>query len=231
MSAVLSDFQRGRIVGAREAGMSIHDTCKLVGVSKTTVCRIMAEYHEGKTSPDKSSGRNPKLGSRQQRVLKQIVKGDRRITAVKATACLNDSLEEPVSTRTVRRELHKMGMHGRAAIKKPLIKPANASKRNRWCKAHRNWRAQWQKVVYSDESTFTLFPTTGRVYVWRTPKEAYDLDCLKPTVKHGGGSVMVWGAISWYGVGPIIAVKGTMRAEHYKDVLDNQVCFVKANKH
>lgn len=224
MAVVLSEFQRGRIVGAREAGMSIHATCKLVGVSKTTVCRIMEEYSRGKTTADKSTGRKPKLDSRQKRSLKRIVRKDRRITAVKATASLNDSLEEPVSTRTVRRELHKMGMHGRAAIKKPLIRPANAAKRNRWCKAHKDWRiAQCKKVVYSDESTFTLFPTTGRVYVWRTPKEAYDLDCLKPTVKHGGGSVMVWGAISWYGVGPIIAVKGTMKADHYRDVLENQV--------
>lgn len=224
MAVFFSEFQRGRIVGAREAGMSIHATCKLVGVSKTTVCRIMEEYSRGKTTADKSTGRKPKLDSRQKRSLKRIVRKDRRITAVKATASLNDSLEEPVSTRTVRRELHKMGMHGRAAIKKPLIRPANAAKRNRWCKAHKDWRiAQWKKVVYSDESTFTLFPTTGRVYVWRTPKEAYDLDCLKPTVKHGGGSVMVWGAISWYGVGPIIAVKGTMKADHYREVLENQV--------
>ncbi|KAL9698867.1 hypothetical protein quinque_002308 [Culex quinquefasciatus] len=126
----------------------------------------MEEYSRGKTTADKSTGRKPKLDSRQKRSLKRI--------------------------------------------------------RNRWCKAHKDWRiAQWKKVVYSDESTFTLFPTTGRVYVWR--KEAYDLDCLKPTVKHGGGSVMVWGAISWYGVGPITAVKGTMKADHYREVLENQV--------
>lgn len=34
---------------------------------------------------------------------------------------------------------------------------------------------------------------------------------------------MVWGAISWHGLGPIIAVKGTMKSEHYRNVLENQV--------
>ena len=29
------------------------------------------------------------------------------------------------------------------------------------------------------------------VYVWRTPKEAYNPDCLVPTVKLEGGSVMI----------------------------------------
>jgi hypothetical protein len=42
------------------------------------------------------------------------------------------------------------------------------------------------RVVWPDESSFTLFPTSGRVCVWRTPKETYNPECLAPTVKHGG---------------------------------------------
>jgi hypothetical protein len=56
------------------------------------------------------------------------------------------------------------------------------------------------RVIWSDESSFMLFPTSRRVYVWRTPKEAYNLECLVPTMKHGGGCVMVWAAISWYNI-------------------------------
>jgi hypothetical protein len=55
-------------------------------------------------------------------------------------------------------------------------------------------------VIWSDELSFMLFPASGRVYIWRTPKEAYNLECLVPTLKHGGGSVMVWAAISWYSI-------------------------------
>jgi hypothetical protein len=63
------------------------------------------------------------------------------------TAELNIQLEDPVSTKTVRRELHKSNIHGRAAILKPLITESNGS-------VH---------VIWSDESSFTLFPTSGRV--------------------------------------------------------------------
>jgi hypothetical protein len=45
-----------------------------------------------------------------------------------------------------------------------------------------------------------LFFTSGRVYVWRTPKEACNLECLVQTLKHGGGSMMVWAAVSWYSI-------------------------------
>jgi hypothetical protein len=46
-------------------------------------------------------------------------------------------------------------------------------------------------MIWSDEWSFTLFPTSGRVYVWGTPKEAYSPAYLVPTMKHGGGSVVV----------------------------------------
>jgi hypothetical protein len=55
-------------------------------------------------------------------------------------------------------------------------------------------------VIWSDELSFTLFPASGRVYVWRTPKEAHNPACLVPTVRHWGGYVMVWAAISGYSI-------------------------------
>jgi hypothetical protein len=55
-------------------------------------------------------------------------------------------------------------------------------------------------VMWSDESPFTLVPSSGSVYVWRTPKEAYNLEFLVPAVKHRVGSVMVWAAISWFSI-------------------------------
>jgi hypothetical protein len=41
------------------------------------------------------------------------------------------------------------------------------------------------RVIWSDEPSFTLLPTSGGVYVWGTPKEAYNPEWLVPTVKHG----------------------------------------------
>jgi hypothetical protein len=41
--------------------------------------------------------------------------------------------------------------------------------------------------MLSDELSFTLFPTLGRVYVCKIPKRACNLECLVPTVKHRGG--------------------------------------------
>jgi hypothetical protein len=43
-------------------------------------------------------------------------------------------------------------------------------------------------------------------------------------VKHGGGSVKIWAALSWCCAGPIIALNGRITASDYVDSLGNQVC-------
>jgi hypothetical protein len=53
--------------------------------------------------------------------------------------------------------------------------------------------------------------------------EAYNPECLLPTVKYGGGSVMILAAISWYYAGPIINLNGRIAAIDYVDMLDHQV--------
>jgi len=81
----------------------------------------------------------------------------------------------------------------------------------------------WKYVMWSDQSSFTLFPTSGWVYVWRTSKQVNKPECLVPTVKHGGGSVMIWAAISWYSAGRVITMNGRITASDYMDILGSQV--------
>ncbi|GFW86287.1 transposable element Tcb1 transposase [Trichonephila clavipes] len=74
-------------------------------------------------------------------------------------------------------------------------------------------------VIWSDESSSTLSQTTRRVFVWRTPTEAFHVDCLVPTVKHGGGSMMVWAAISSRGLRSLIVLRGMITGDHYRSIL------------
>jgi hypothetical protein len=80
-------------------------------------------------------------------------------------------------------------------------------------------------VIWSDEFSFTLFPTSGRVYVWRTPKQAYNPECLVPTVRHRVGSVMVWAAILWYSIllAHITTLHVRITAREHVDRLGKQV--------
>ncbi|GFW18300.1 transposable element Tcb1 transposase [Trichonephila clavipes] len=44
---------------------------------------------------------------------------------------------------------------------------------------------------------------------------------LRPTVKHGGVSVMVWGCMASNGVGSLVFIDGIMNYKLYIDVLNN----------
>ena len=56
-------------------------------------------------------------------------------------------------------------------------------------------------------------------FVRRPPNKAYDPHYTLPTVKHGGGSIQVWGCMSSSGVGRIHLVDGLMDSQQYVNIL------------
>ena len=49
----------------------------------------------------------------------------------------------------------------------------------------------WNHVLWSDEMKINLFGSDSFKHVWRRPGEEYKDKCVMPTVKHGGGNIMV----------------------------------------
>ncbi len=64
-----------------------------------------------------------------------------------------------------------------------------------------------------------LFDSDGVKRVWQQTGEEYKDKCVLPSVKHGGGSVMVWGCMSSAGTGELQFIEGTMNANMYCDIL------------
>jgi hypothetical protein len=129
------------------------------------------------------------------------------------TAELNIHLEDPVSTKTVQYELHKSNLHSRAATAKTVITESNVQMHERLCHDRKTWTSDNWKWAHDMVRRCSLHQEEFTVYVWRTPMEAYNLECMLPTVKHGGGSAMVWAGILWYSVGPIITLHGQITAK------------------
>ena len=65
-----------------------------------------------------------------------------------------------------------------------------------------------------------IFGNPGAVYVRRREGEAFHPDCVVPTVKFGGGSVMVWGCMASSGTGMLYTYEGRMNSTIYTNILD-----------
>lgn len=116
----------------------------------------------------------------------------RTCTAPEIREELNTIREKLVSVTTVQRRLRDHGLKGCIAARKPLLHKQNKVKRLQWAKKHKNWSInQWKKVLFTDESKFEIFGGKRRQYVRRQVGERMKEQCVVPTVKHGGGSVMV----------------------------------------
>ena len=84
-----------------------------------------------------------------------------------------------------------------------------------------NWSvAQWSKVLFSDESKFCISFGNQGPRVWRKNGEAHNPRCLKSSVKFPQ-SVLIWGAMSSAGVGPLCFIKSRVNAAVYQDILEH----------
>ena len=120
-----------------------------------------------------------------------------------------------VSNQTIWNRIHEHGLKGRAARKKPFLSKRHIAQRLKWAKEHQSWTANdWKKVLWSDETKINLFGTDGVTRVWRRCGDADKTKFCRPTMKHGGGSRMVWACMSWKGVGNFEIIDGIMNAPY-----------------
>ncbi|GBP14801.1 Transposable element Tc1 transposase, partial [Eumeta japonica] len=100
----------------------------------------------------------------------------------------------------------------------------NVKRRLHFCKTHKNWTVDdWKRVIWSDETKVNRYQSDGKEYYWHRPQERIQKHHVKETMKHGGGSIMVWGCFSWWNIGPLVRIQGIMKKEDYLNILQTNL--------
>lgn len=217
----LTTEQRAVIVHLHGQGKSNKKIAAEVGCSMKGVAGTIQRWKEtGNTTESAGRGRKRASSQRDDRVLVRLSLADRSLNSTELAREWKESAGVTLSSSTVRKRLIANGLRACKARKKPLLTEIQRKRRLEWARQHRSWTVeQWQRVLFSDESTFTINCHTGNSYVRRRPGEEYKPCCLKPTLKHPT-SVMIWGCMSGDGVGRLTVVDGMMNGRKYTEVLE-----------
>ncbi|KAI3377902.1 hypothetical protein L3Q82_009033 [Scortum barcoo] len=81
----------------------------------------------------------------------------------------------------------------------------------------------WDNVIWSDETKIELFGKNSTCRVWRRKNAELHPKNTIPTVKHGGGNIMLWGCFSAKEPGRLIRVKERMNGAMYREILSENL--------
>lgn len=222
----LSEFERGRIIGMMEAGLSARRVASHLGRSDSTVRRCWDQWiRERSHTRRPGSGRPRQTNSREDRHIIRHARVAPTSSLSTIQTQVAPSLQAPVSVRTVARRLSEGHLVSRRPLRVLPMTPAHRRLRLEWCRARRDWTAtEWNQVVFSDESRFNLGSDDNRLRVWRPRGERLNPPFALQRHTAPTPGVMVWGAITYDTRSPLILIDGTMTAQRYvRDILQPHV--------
>ncbi|GFV02791.1 transposable element Tc1 transposase [Trichonephila clavipes] len=124
-----------------------------------------------------------------------------------------------ISRKTVARRLRGGGLYARRPVVCVPLTRQHRTARLQWCREHHNWTEQdWECVLFSDESRFSLSSDCRRQLIWRESGTAYRPENIQEKDRYPTCSIMVWAGIMINGRTRLhVVANGTMTGQRYID--------------
>ncbi|GFT46618.1 transposable element Tcb2 transposase [Trichonephila clavipes] len=170
----LDAFTRGRIIGKLEEGCSVTSVAAEFGNAKSIVSRLWRQFQTTRTAiRGFSNGRPRATTPADGRYIVLQARRNRRQTTREIARHTTQATGRQISHFTVARRLHGGGLFARRPVPCVPLTPAHRRRRSLWCRKHRNWRDnEWGRVLFTDESRFSLSSDSHRIFIWREREAA-----------------------------------------------------------
>lgn len=142
-------------------------------------------------------------------------KRTRRLTAPEIRVEVNQTRVKPLSLTTVKRRLRGAKLYGHVAVRKS----AKTTKQEKTdavgsCPSRLDCRRFKKSSLVQWIQVWTI-RLKRRIYFRRSAQEKMMRDRVVLTIKHGAGSVMVWGCFPSQVTGDLIIIEGILKKEQY----------------
>ncbi|KAK3507438.1 hypothetical protein QTP70_020628 [Hemibagrus guttatus] len=220
----LSKDTRNKIVDLHQAGKTESAIGKQLGVKKSTVGAIIRKWKTYKTTDNlPRSGAPRKISPRGVKMITRTVSKNPRTTRGDLVNDLQRAGTK-VTKATISNTLRRQGLKSCSARRVPLLKPVHVRARLKFAREHLDDPEEdWENVIWSDETKIELFGKNSTCRVWRRKNAELHPKNTIPTVKHGGGNIMLWGCFSAKGPGRLIRVKERMNGAMYREILSKNL--------
>uniref|UniRef100_A0A8K9UDX3 Transposase n=1 Tax=Oncorhynchus mykiss TaxID=8022 RepID=A0A8K9UDX3_ONCMY len=214
---------RDKIVDLHKAGMGYRTIGKQLGEKAATVGAIIRKWKKFKMTINHTrSGVPCKISPCGALMIMRKVRDQARTTR---QGLVNDLKRAgaTVSKKTISNTLRRHGLKSCSARKVPLLKLAYVQARLKFANDHLDDpKEEWEQVMWSDETKIELFGLNSTRHVWRK-KDEYNPKNTIPTVKHGGGNIILWGCFSAKGTERLHRIEGRMDGAKYREILANNL--------
>ncbi|GFX05487.1 transposable element Tcb1 transposase [Trichonephila clavipes] len=154
--------------------------------------------------------------SREDRKIVRMAVTNRSVTSQTVVQDIESVTHHSVSARTIRRRLQQSGLSARRPLLGLPLTQNHRRLRCQWCDERRIWVAEWNEVVFTDESRICLLHHDGRIRVWRHRGERM-LNSCGVMHRHTGPvlGIMVWDGIGYHSRTPLVCIAGTLNSQRY----------------
>lgn len=140
--------------------------------------------------------------------------------STKSPAAIAREIKSTASLSTVTRVIKRASHLKRQKLKKkPTLQNHHILTRLEFAKNHMSWTHQWKTVIFTDEKKFNLDGPDGFNYYFHDLRKEEKIMSRRHSSLH---SVMVWGAISYYGAIDIVFLQGKQNSKKYLQLLKDE---------
>ncbi|GFY33253.1 transposable element Tc1 transposase [Trichonephila clavipes] len=212
----VSEFDRGRIVAYRDCRLSFRQIGSRITRNQTTVIRVWDRWNQEGTT-DRHGRSHPlqcTISREDRQIVRRAVK-DHSVSSRTVAQHIESVTYHSVSARTIRRRLQQSGLSARRPLLGLPLRQNHRRLRQQWCDERRMWVAEWNEVVFTNESRICLQHHDGRIRVWRHRGERMLNSCVMH--RHTGpvSDIMVWGGIGYHSRTPLVCIACTLNSQHY----------------
>ncbi|GFX57368.1 transposable element Tcb2 transposase [Trichonephila clavipes] len=216
----IDDFMCGRIIGKIEEGRKIIDVARVFDIAHSFVSRPWKSFKTtGMCSRRHGGGRVRSTTPAEDIYIVLSAKRNRHTTAQQvANQFLAASGKADLPKNCCQTFDGRRTIRTQTCCVVPLTRQHRTA-RLQLCREHHNWTEQdWARVLFSDESRFSLSSDCRRQLIWRESGTAYRPENIQEKDRYLTCSIMVWAGILINGHThlPVVA-NGTMTGQRYSD--------------